>query len=258
MVEALPSRLEPTLDAPTPIRVITPPAPIKVAYHPVTALVPTFLSLEYSDPSPDIILHIGMAAGRTFYALECTAYRDGYDRLTDVEGFTFSEQESDELWSDCPKTLVPGWEIDEVWRRWRQNVRSDLDLQRSNDPGNFLCGFIYYTSLANLWQENRRHGRLPGGSKSVASEAGAGALASGDGERGGVRRCRNKAEKRIMFLHVPDIENMGKVSNGVEVAEGLIRALVESRRRNLCGEISDGSQVLAKERLDGRDMDAMW
>ncbi|KAF2096770.1 peptidase C15, pyroglutamyl peptidase I-like protein [Rhizodiscina lignyota] len=254
IASSLPARLDPTPTCPTPIRLVVPNQYLKVAYHPVIAAVPTLLSDEYSDPSPDIILHIGMASGRTYYTLETTAYRDGYDRLKDVEGMTFSKEENEEIWGECPPVLQPGWDVDDVWRRWRGDVRGHLDLRPSTDPGNFLCGFIYYASLSTLWKANRK-------SEQEEGVLGEGGPVRADGEtsnvhvQDGERTSTKWPKKCVMFLHVPDTDKMGDVSNGVEVAEGMIRALVESRRRGLCGDVVDGSHTIGGKKAQRKERD---
>ena len=218
------------------------------------AEVPTLLSDDYASPAPDIILHLGMAPGRTFYTLERTAYRDGYEKLKDVEGAIFTKEENAEIWGRCPEILQPGWDCEDVWRRWRDCTRADLDVRPSDDPGNFLCGFIYYASLAHLWKVG--HGSADGHENPVREHARAWNVQP--------ERVNGATEKRpkklVMFLHVPDIQKMGHVSNGVEATEGLILALVESRRSGRCGGIVDGSSK-ANGRRGGekeRDMDSMW
>lgn len=204
-----------------------------------------------------------MAAGRTHYTLETTAYRDGYDKLKDVEGATFSKEENSEIWGDRPEALQPGWDVDDVWRRWRQGVRDDLDLRPSDDPGNFLCGFIYYASLSALWRRYRKGDRDGEGidcEEGGPVNAGEDAMGAQVNSTGGTEESRKRGRKRVMFLHVPDSEKMGTVANGVEVAEGMIRALVESRRRGLCGDIVDASGIVdgrGSEKKE-RDLKKMW
>lgn len=143
----------------------------------------------------DIILHIGLAARRTFFTLERQSYREPYWKERDVDGEVFSKKQTQDLWPDCPDILKSTFDCEDVWRRWRSNMSStspEADIRPSNDPGNFLCGFIYYFSMAWFWKK--------------------------------------KAEERpVMFLHVPDCPKPADVAQGRDVAIGLIRALVDSR-----------------------------
>jgi len=72
-------------------------------------------------PKYDIILHIGMAAGRKFYTLETRAHRDGY-KSKDVDGQTF---EGDTFWEEeygAPEILQSTFDAEDVWRRWKSDV----------------------------------------------------------------------------------------------------------------------------------------
>lgn len=69
------------------------------------------------------------------------------------------------------------------------------DLRPSNDPGRFLCDFIYYTSMVEYWR----------------------------------RDCTDSGP--VMFLHVPDGIGAEDVARGKKVTLGLIEALLASKRR---------------------------
>lgn len=166
------------------------PDPIRVSYSAVRDIVPKLHAQPY-----DIILHIGLAAGRTYYTLERLAYRDRFDRIPDVDGVKFKEAE--QIWHDVPIVMRPSFNCEDVWRRWRTGLSDHkLDVRPSDDPGNYLCGFIYYSSLAYLYKKGQ------------------------------------DVEKPVMFLHVPDLPTPKDVRDGVDVAISMIRALVESRERS--------------------------
>lgn len=65
----------------------------------------------------------------------------------------------------------------------------DVDTRISEDAGNYLCDFIYYTSLAHRYKQHRL----------------------------------NKA----MFLHVPVEADHRSIQKGVKITTELIRAMVE-------------------------------
>ncbi|KHN96413.1 Peptidase C15, pyroglutamyl peptidase I-like protein [Metarhizium album ARSEF 1941] len=72
----------------------------------------------------------------------------------------------------------------------RGSEQKDMDLRVSEDPGRYLCDFIYYSSLAQLYKEKR--------------------------------------PRKVVFLHVPSDSSEAFVTQGRELAINLIRALVES------------------------------
>lgn len=200
------------------IKIHTHPAPIKVSYETIRETVPNLLFPESStetsagshafdeqsnhgrqskptrlEPQFDIVLHIGMAPGRKFFALETCAHQDGYD-TKDVKGETM---EGDTLWTEkyrAPSTLRPDFDTEDVWRRWKSGLVNE-DIRSSDDAGRYLCDFIYYTSLVEYWR------RDPTGARPV------------------------------MFLHVPGGSFEDDVDRGTRVTLGLIAALVESRSR---------------------------
>lgn len=187
----LPDHLPATSTSPS-IRIIKHPEPIKVAYHTVTTLIPKLL--QRNDPKPDIILHLGLAAGRHYYSLERQSCRGPYTKKRDVDGHVCSPEENKAMWGTCPNVLKPTFNCDDVWHRWQQHLQLDegTDTKPSDDPGNFICAFTYYASMAWFWK-------------------------------------RGAEERPVMFLHVPDCPTEEDVEVGRQVTVGLIRALVESR-----------------------------
>jgi pyrrolidone-carboxylate peptidase len=172
---------------------IVPKNPLKVAYQPVINKIPKLLASE--NPNYDIILHIGLAAARNYYTLEQQSVRDGYlDK--DVDDAYFSKHDAARLFSECPAVLRPTFDCADVLKRWRGNVSDCVgaDIRSSNDPGSYLCGFLYYLSLSWFWKQGRE-------------------------------------ERPVVFLHVPDLPNEIDIEQGRRVAIGLIRALVESRNK---------------------------
>ena len=195
-------------------------------------------------PTPDIILHIGLAAGREFYTLEKGAHGRGYGVIPDVDEEKFEDEEAEERWpgKKFPEQLGTGFDTGDVLGRWQQELghpsrmnsvpvngvdgeaghsskiskessnghaqevlrelngnghteRKTPDVRLSPDAGNYMCGFIYYNSLAHYYSLDSSH--LP-----------------------------------VAFLHVPDLSSSKeKLDTGREVAIALIRALVESRKK---------------------------
>ncbi|KAF2641613.1 pyroglutamyl peptidase-like protein type I [Massarina eburnea CBS 473.64] len=204
----LPALIPASPSNPTPIRILVHHEPIRVAYKPVVDLVPTLLPPDSPIyPKPDIILHIGLAAGRPFFTLEEGSYARGYGALSDVDGDRFPDSQSLKKWpeGEFPNRLLTSFDTEDVLKRWRKglgyedpnSVTTDAkvpDVRISSDAGNFMCGFIYYNSLAQYYSIK-------------------------------------KDEKPVVFLHVPNLSTSEeKMNMGREVAIALIKALVESRR----------------------------
>jgi pyroglutamyl-peptidase len=132
-----------------------------------------------------------MATSRKFYSVERRGYRDGYE-MRDVDGELLSDtEEGRQEWDGLPKELLTDINVDDVWQRWRAAL-SDADVRISEDAGRYLCDYIYYSTLAQLFRKGE--------------------------------------ERRVVFLHVPVESNDAAVKAGVEITIELIRALVQSSR----------------------------
>ncbi|KAF2799525.1 pyroglutamyl peptidase-like protein type I, partial [Melanomma pulvis-pyrius CBS 109.77] len=210
IASTLPALLPPTATSPTPIHIYVHHAPVRVAYNSVNSLVPVLLPPNsHMHPPPDIILHIGLAAGRDFYTLEKGAHGRGYGAIPDVDEHKFGDEEGDERWpaDKFPLKLETGFETEDVLGRWKEELghcsspshvqasKKRPDVRISPDAGNYLCGFLYYNSLAHYYS-------------------------------------LDPSNRPVAFLHVPDLSaSKEKLDTGREVTITLIKALVESRRK---------------------------
>lgn len=198
---------------------------VRVAYANVVDLIPRLLPPHNPlYPRPDIVLHIGLAAGRNFYTLERGAHGRGYGAIPDVDGDRFPDDVADAKFPPelFPPVLTTSLDAGDVLGRWRANLgyaaadeddevkkrRERLpDVRLSPDAGNFLCGFIYYNSLAHYFS-------------------------------------LKEDERPVAFLHVPDLsQSEEQLAVGRKVAVALIMALVESRRHV---GVTDGVERVVK------------
>lgn len=106
---------------PTPIHIHVHHEPIRVAYRNVVDIVPKLLT---ATPKPDIVLHIGLAASRKFFAIEQGAHSRGYGKTKDVDGELFPDSEAEKLFpeSEYPSVLHTGFDTEDVLSRWRTSL----------------------------------------------------------------------------------------------------------------------------------------
>ena len=168
------------------IHVITQPEPLRAGYHCLFEIVPRLLEQH----KPEIVLHIGLAVERTYFAIEKGAERDGYHEFPDVDRKVFNKAETKSAWAKSSPRLNSSLDLEDVLGKWRAQVGNGLDLRTSDDVGSYVCGFVYYTSLEYLW---RRGNDLP-----------------------------------AVFMHIPPLPDRGDVDRGMKVTLGLIRALAET------------------------------
>lgn len=127
--------------------------------------------------------------------------------IPDVDGEKFPDEQAEKMFppEEFPSALSTSFDTEDVLRRWRTHlgyiahastVRTEglPDVRCTHDAGNFMCGFIYWNSLAHYF--------------SIKED-----------------------ERPVVFLHVPDLSGSEeRYAEGTKVAIALIRALVESRR----------------------------
>ncbi|KAK8056304.1 hypothetical protein PG993_001531 [Apiospora rasikravindrae] len=180
---------------PPRVRILVRPAPIRVNYEVVRGVVPSL----WDDPDCpiDAALHIGMAGPQHTYQVERRAHRDGY-LIKDVDGqFLEDDRRRREaaggegwIWEGLPQELLSDLNVNDIHKRWVQHCPRGLDLRISEDPGRYLCDFIYYSSMAHLTKQNR--------------------------------------PRKVLFLHVPCEQSLEVIKSGGEIAAQLIRSIVES------------------------------
>ncbi|KAI8939683.1 hypothetical protein NX059_003441 [Plenodomus lindquistii] len=202
IASSLPALIPASPDNQTPIHVHVHHEAVRVAYHHVVDLVPKLLPPDNPMyPKPDVVLHIGLAAGRNHYAAEEGSWGRNYAEIPDVDGERYPDEVMEKLYpaKRFPVRLSTSFDTSDVLTQWKLNLKSSSnatapDVRISQDPGNFLCGFIYYNSLAHYYS-----------------------LETG--------------ERPVMFLHVPDISRSeNKMKEGLDVTIALIKALVKSRQ----------------------------
>lgn len=180
------------------IRIITDPQPLKAVYHSLIE-VPKLLERH----NPDIVIHIGLAVDRNYFAIEKGAERDGYHQFPDEAGKVFTRAETKTKWGKSPSRLDSSFDIDEVVGKWRASVKAstgkgkqkvkEFEMRASDDVGCYVCGFVYYASLEYYWKR--------------------------DGSQG---------KRRVLFLHVPKLKGEEEVRKGRDITVSLIKAASES------------------------------
>ena len=153
--------------------------------------------------------YLGVAPDRPYFSIESQAHRDGYEQKSDVAGKVLDKDDGTTYWHDCPPILRTSLDFEDIYNRWRRNMLETPEVspelgnvlvRTSDDPGRYLCDFIYYSMMA----EFRRNPRL--------RELGVDPV----------------DEMPVMFLHVPKGTTEVDIRKGKLVTIALIRALAES------------------------------
>jgi len=170
------------------IRLLIHPEPLKVSYATVLPIVPQLLA----DNVPDIVLHIGLALGQSYYSLEKSAPKNGYHQNPDVSRRVFTKAETKKAWGKLPDSLASTVDLESVGTKWAAGVKKmkyGADVRVTDDVGEFLCGFVYFATLAEM--------------------------------------AKKGVERPVAFLHVPEMGTEKGFEIGAGVVVELIKALVE-------------------------------
>ncbi|KAI0104456.1 hypothetical protein F4814DRAFT_455764 [Daldinia grandis] len=99
----------------------------------------------------DAMLHLGMNFA-DFWQIEKRARRDGYDWVGD-DGVPLPKHNGGKgkRWEGVPKVLTPVFNVDHIARRLYKDL-PNIPTKTSTDAGLLYCEFIYFTSLATLYE----------------------------------------------------------------------------------------------------------
>lgn len=178
------------------------PEPLRSAYSWLLQTCPQLIQ----DTKPDIILHIGVDVERSYFSVEQSAARDGYHEYPDLDKRTVTKNETQKIWGKkSAERLETSLDLDVVVEMWQSRLRAEAnkgksqrrarprvvpDVRATDDVGNYVCGFLFYASLAEL-------------------------------ER------RSPGKRNVVFLHVPMLSGEDEVAIGVATVSALIQALGE-------------------------------
>ncbi|KAL4784320.1 hypothetical protein BJX76DRAFT_357168 [Aspergillus varians] len=191
------------------------PSPIPVAYSAVRTIIPAITEdyVKTHGRHPDIVVHMGIAATRSYYSVESRAHRDAYNMPDNLGRAGYEDGEKPWRQAQLPHVLTAGRsdpatepvvKLDpvssrtslnphppdhELLKAWQAFGPSDTDIRISEDAGRYLCEFIFYTSLSLAFQDGR--------------------------------------DRNVAFFHVPSSCRDEDIEVGREVAVALIKALVD-------------------------------
>jgi hypothetical protein len=133
IASTLPALIPASSGNPTPIHIHVHHEPIRVAYKDVVEMVSKLLT---TTPTPDIVLHIGLAASRKFFAIEQGAHSRGYGKTNDVDGEQFLDSEAQSTFPDSayPSVLHTGFDTEDVLSRWRTSLGQCPELLDHHTP----------------------------------------------------------------------------------------------------------------------------
>jgi pyroglutamyl-peptidase len=94
-----------------------------------------------------MVVHVGLDADRSYFAIEMGADRDGYHQVPDEARKVFWKMAR----GKSPDRLDSSIGIDDVVSR-RRRLKKGADLRVGDDVGDYVCGFAYYLTLEKFWK----------------------------------------------------------------------------------------------------------
>ncbi|KAF2848331.1 peptidase C15, pyroglutamyl peptidase I-like protein [Plenodomus tracheiphilus IPT5] len=193
------------------VNIIVPNGPLPAAYHKIHAQIPALIA----EHNPDLVLNIGVDVDSApgVFKLEKSAKREGYHDIPDIDRRVFTRAENKKIFGKAAPSLHTSLDIETVVARWRgarfflrlsdaaneapkgkgkSNQGTPVDVQLSDDVGNYVCGFNYYVSMLEM---QKLYGT-----------------------------------RAVVFLHVPYLTSVEEITIGVQVVEELLKALVSVHR----------------------------
>ena len=101
----------------------------------------------HTEFKPDLAIHVGVAKGYENITIERQSVRSGYsygDIKGEIPPGNLAVSDAQIQPDEC---IVSSINTEEIHKQCCAKLSSQVGFQLSNDPGLYLCGFCYYTSL---------------------------------------------------------------------------------------------------------------
>lgn len=224
-------RLPKTLTASTTTaQLIVAGTAIPAKYHEILALTAQLID----EHKPDIVLHMGLAHGRTYFAVERGAHREGYHEVPDEGRRVFTRAENKKTFAKEAARIDSTLDLEAAVAGWQEETRGlALSLQGAA-PGARPGAADEKTKEKGRGKQKMKaaaessfKGKTGGSQVDVRLSDDVGNYVCGFQYYVSLLEMQKRTGRRdTVFLHVPYLESLEEIQIGVRVTEGLIRALV--------------------------------
>lgn len=156
------------------------------------------------------MLQIGLAVDQEHFSIERSAPKEGYHEIPDNNRRVITRAENKKLFVKKPQSLASSLDLDTAFstlsgqlygltlpsatstehqKAKGKQKGKPVDVQLTDNVGNYVCGFVYYLSMLEMEKRGKR--------------------------------------RDVVFLHVPMLKGEGEVAIGVKVVVELVKSLVE-------------------------------
>ncbi|KAF2707905.1 peptidase C15, pyroglutamyl peptidase I-like protein [Pleomassaria siparia CBS 279.74] len=225
-------RLSPTLTTSSGITVqlILPDAPIPARYHDIL----TTTSALIKEHSPDMVIHLGLAHGRTWFAVEQGAQREGYHEIVDMGRRVFTRAENKKIFGKESARLDSTLDLESAVEIWQDGVKGVVMPSPKSAPtgSEATSNNSKVKTKGKQKQKEAQTQKISGNSKGgqqvdVRLSDDVGNYVCGFMYYISLLEMQKSSGRRdTVFFHVPYMESEEEIRVGVRVAEELIRALV--------------------------------
>jgi len=187
--------------------------------------------------APDIVVHIGLAHDRTYFAVEKGAKKEGYNDVPDETRRVFTRGENKTAFGKEAARLDSTLDLAAATAAWQEEVQGLKLKQQSTAPGT-------QPGKADEKPKEKEKGK---GKQKLRAAAETSAKGAANGAQVDVRCSddvgnyvcglqyyasllamqKQTGKRDTVFLHVPYLKTLDDIEVGVRVTEALIRALVE-------------------------------
>ena len=214
----------------TTAQVIVPGTAIPAKYHEILDLTTKLIE----EHKPDIVLHMGLAHGRGYFAVEKGAERDGYHEVPDEGRRVLTRAENKKVFAKEGARLDSTLDLGAVVVGWQDETRGIVLSLQGAAPG-ARPGAVDEKIKEKGKGKQKMKGAADSSFKGTASSSQVDVRLSDDV---GNYVCgfqyyvsllemqKRTGRRDTVFLHVPYLESLEEIQIGVRVTEGLIRALV--------------------------------
>lgn len=235
-------RLQPTIPGPnTSIDLINIASAIPAKYHEIHDQTANLIK----EHEPDIVLHMGLAHGRSYFAIEKGAEREGYHEVPDEGRRVFTRGENKKVFGKSEAKLESSLDLESVVDVWRDGVCGVMLAVGRAAPG-AAPGDAKARPREKAKEKEKEKGKKGGSKQKDIANVGSSGKGTGAGEQVDVRLSDDvgnyvcgfqyyvsllemqklTGKRNAVFFHVPYLEGEEDVAVGVRVTEGLVRALV--------------------------------
>lgn len=158
-------------------------------------------------------MHMGLAVDREYFAVEQSALKEGYHDIPDIDRKVITRAENKKIFGKAPSSLSTSLDLESAVPAWQaacaslsfppqggsaakgkgggkgKQEKKKVEVRLSDDVGTYVCGLIYYASLAEM--------------------------------------AKRRSSRDVVFLHLPVLDGAEAVEVGTAVARELLVALVD-------------------------------